>query len=426
MPLVCFGVQSPETPLALLEKLTLMREEMLADLPMLSALLGADEMMGLVTCNRVEWYAQLPSGDVNRKRAVECLCIASPRISPNEVEPYMRLLIGADAEQHLFRTAAGLNSMVVGEHEILGQVRRALDLAAEAETLGTELAKVVEHAVEAGRVVRRRTDISTGKLSIPALAVEQALEHLGKLYDRRLLVIGAGQMARLAAELFLERGVGPVLIAARDHQRALPLLGDCHAAFLKLDRLGYGFEWAEIIVVAISGHDPLLPVGRIRRPILRRKGRPLLVIDLSMPHMVDPEIGQLDGVSLINIQSLEGVACENRRRREADIAAAEEIIAEEHAVYTKSRAHEELERLVSAVRQRFDETRQSVLERATTGSASDNGLRMFSESLSRALLHDLTRGLRRLDLETDQGRSDFEAALRLLLPDGTPTPTGRE
>jgi glutamyl-tRNA reductase len=283
----------------------------------------------LSTCNRTELYAIAAACD-----AVEVLrgaLAARGGLTPEAVAAAGFAYCGAPALEHLFRVAAGLDSMVAGEPEIQHQVRRAATLAADEGTLAPDLDKVFRHAVAAGRRVRRQTGIGRGAVSTASVCVALARRALGELRGCRALVVGAGAMASSAARALRRHNVGDLVVANRTPAAGRRLAEGLGGRGVSLAGLAAELARADLVVACTGAPAPVLRRQDAARAVRVRRGRPLVCIDLAMPRDIEPAVAMLDGVVLLDADDLRRTADANRAERALEARRGEAIITAEVA-----------------------------------------------------------------------------------------------
>jgi glutamyl-tRNA reductase len=283
----------------------------------------------LSTCNRTEVYA-IAAGP-GALKALRGALAGRGRLAPEAVAAARYTHTGEQAAAHLFRVAAGLDSMVVGEPEIQHQVRRAPALAAEEGPLGPQLAAVFRHALAAGRRARRETGIGRGAVSSASVCVALAQRALGDLCGRRVLVLGAGAMAESAARALMRHGAGGLVVANRTPAAARRLAEGLGGRGVGLAGLAEQVANADLVVACTGAPAPVLALADLARAVRMRRSRPLVCIDLAVPHDIDPAAARLDGVVLLDLDDLRLVADANRAGRALEARRAEAIVAAEVA-----------------------------------------------------------------------------------------------
>ena len=328
-PLVAVGLSHRTAPVALRERAALSEPAARALLTELRSNPGVSAAAVLSTCNRTELYAVAGRVGVDVEPLRAALA-AHGRLGPEEFAEAGFAYTGPDALGHLFRVAAGLDSLVVGETEIQHQVRRAAALAAAEGTLGV-LAEAFRDAVATGRRVRRETGIGRGPVSTASVCVELARRALGGLNGRRALVLGAGAMASSAARALDRNGTAGIVVANRTATRARRLAADLGGRGTGLATLGPELVAADLVVACTGAPTPVLHRAAVARAVRLREGRPLVIVDLALPRDVDPAVASLDGVVLLDIDDLRLTAAANRADRALEALRGEAIVAREVA-----------------------------------------------------------------------------------------------
>lgn len=381
---VVVGLSYRSASVAVRERLTPRQDEMSGVLTRLHE--EASEVALIVTCNRIEVCAILPS-DADPRGLASAL--AEMRgVDPEETRRHVYVHEDQDAVRHLFYVAAGLDSMVLGESEVLGQVARAQRAARESGTLGAGLDRLFSHAVRVGRRARSETGISRHSVSVSSVAVRLALETFGALDDRNVLVVGAGEAARLACRALKSAGAGELVIVNRTMSHAQALADEVGAKTLPFDALEDALGSADIVVAASSGSGFLIGPSA-----LDHRANPLLVLDVAVPRDVDPAVRDIPGVILHDIDDLQTACAEGWRERAEEVALVEAIVAQEVLRFMVWWEQREATPVISALYQEAEALRRRELDKALRllGSLSPEERRRvedFSRSLVTKLLHD--------------------------------------
>ena len=318
--------------------------------------------------------------------------------------------VGADAARHLFRVAAGLDSMALGESEVLGQVRQALRLAREAGSTRTVLHRLFEWAVAAGKRFRAETEIGRHPLSIPAIAFDLAGKVFEDLSARTILVLGAGETGQLFARHAVEAGVGDLRIANRTSARAEETARRIGGRAVSWESVASELTVADLVVGTTSSPVPVIRRAEVEEAMRQRRGKPIFFLDLAVPRDIDAEVAEVYNVFLHGLNDLEVVAAENRTRRAREVPRAEAIVDEELGRFLVWHGNLSVVPTVADLRRRLDEVRDAELARAP--AAEHERLRAFADGLAARLLHE---PMRRLKAETDQGKKfDRVEAIRHL------------
>lgn len=316
---------------------------------------------------------------------------------------------GPEAARHLFRVAAGLDSMILGEAEIQGQVKRAYELALVEGATGPILNRLFRGALTAGKRVRGETGIGEGGISVPSAAVELATRTFGDLADRRVLLIGAGETAELTARALAARGVAAVFVANRRYDRAIGLAQRFGGEAVRIDDLPMQLESADIVVSSTNSPHHIVERDELEVVAQARGGRQLLLVDLAVPRDVDPACREVAGVVVRDVDDVQSIADRNASGREAEARRAERIVSAELARFEDWLASLEVLPTVASLRERADEIVRRVLaENEDRFSALEDGDRERIEAMARAIasriLHEPTLRLKRSAEEPDAYR----------------------
>ena len=358
------------------------------------------EAVAISTCNRTELY--LVVGDpVEAEGTALSMLSSHAGIRPTGLASAIYSHRNCDAARHLYRVTSGLESMVVGEAEIQGQVKRAYDAALNKETVGPLTNRLFTAALATGKRVRSETAIGERQLSLPAVAVALAREQLGPLTGRQVVIIGTGETSELTARALADSGGRMLFVASRRRDRAIALAGRYGGTSVSFDELPQALESADIVVSATASPHALIEARELTQVMGDRGGRPVLLIDLAVPRDIDPACGDIDGVSLYDIDDLQAVIARNRRVRQAEARKAEGIIEEEIQHFATWLGSLEVLPTIAALRARATEIAEQVL-RENDGkweAASERDLERV-DAMARAivnrLLHDPTARMREL------------------------------
>ena len=323
MSIIVVGLSHKTAPVDVREKLSFPEATVPEALKALKDYEGIKESLILSTCNRVELYA---SGLCTLRALEGFRSILSERAG---FEAPLYHHDTPQAVRHLFRVASGLDSMVIGETEILGQVKRAYALASEAGSATRSLHKLFQHAFRVAKRVRTETQITSGPTSIGSVAVELAGKIFGSLEERRVMILGAGEISERTARSLQSRGVRSVIVSNRTYERASALAAEIGGMALHFDHWEKAVADVDILISSTNAPHALLTTEKLAPVLKLRRGRPLFVIDLAVPRDADPAINELDGVFLYDIDSLEQIAAQSLDIRKQEVIRCESLI-EEH------------------------------------------------------------------------------------------------
>ena len=344
----------------------------------------------LSTCNRSEVYAQVASTE-DGIDAVLGFMRAYHGIDRQELTPYLYMYEQEEAVSHLFRVACSLDSMILGESQILGQVRRAFGVAGRHDMCNGSLSRLFNQALRVGKRARADTSIGRNALSVSNAAVQLARRVFPEFNDRRVLVLGLGDAGKLAALTLASAGATNILVVNRTYQRAVDTAAELGGTPVPFDRLADALDSADI-VVASTGSSGFILTPEMPSLAGRDTARPLFIIDIAVPRDVDPAVGQLPAVHLHDIDDLEAVSGTNRREREHEAAKVEDIVADEAPRFMQWLASRQSVPTVAALRERAETIRAKELARLVRRlpNLSDEErapLEAFSRALVNKLLH---------------------------------------
>ncbi|MEK6440609.1 glutamyl-tRNA reductase [Pseudonocardia sp. T1-2H] len=333
MTIVNIGLSHRIAPAEVLEKLVVPSTQLRDVVARLHAVPAIDEVLVLSTCNRIEVYAGTQGPVEQVTRAVADLAAARGRIPVDEILRIARVRVGASAVEHLFSVACGLDSMAVGEDQIVAQIKAAARAAAEAGAIGPVVTGLIDAALRASKRARTETTISTAGISLARAGIELAHAHLGGLAARRAVVLGTGAVGRLAARLLREGGVGELSVASRSEAGAAGAAAAVHATALRAVDVPAVLADSDLLVTATGCAVPVVLAEQVRASRERAAGRPLFVLDLGMPPDVEPAVGRLSGVTLVDIDALGRHLAE--REVPDEIPRVRAIVAAEVASYVE-------------------------------------------------------------------------------------------
>src|ERR1700726_2184849 len=413
--LLALGVSHKTAPVALRERLAFGEERAGEFAAQAVATPAVREAVVISTCNRTEIY--LVVGDaVRAESAVLGLLAGRAAIRPTELAEAIYSPRNCDAARQLYRVTAGLESMIVGEAEIQGQVRRAHESAMAAGSTGPLSNRLFAAALTAGKRVRSETEIGSSRVSVPSVAVDLALSVLGDLEKRHVVVLGAGETSELTARALAEQGAGTIFVANRHADRALSLAQRFGGSVVGLDKLPDQLLHADIVLSSTSSPHPIVGREELELVMAERRGRPLLLIDIAVPRDVEPECGELEGVTVYDIDDLQAVVARNLNTRAEELPRALEIVEEEIHRFARWLGQADALPTVSALRAHGTALVDQVLaeNEGRWESASPRDLARI-EAIARAvmsrLLHEPTIRLR--SLGEDRGHASIEVVREL-------------
>jgi glutamyl-tRNA reductase len=424
MEILMLGTSHRDADLATRERLAFSPEEAVDLMRAVAGGAAVREAAALCTCNRTELYAvvdDVVAGAARLREAVRRLRPDDP-LAPGET---LAPKVGAEAAAHLHRVAAGLDSLVIGEKQVLGQVKQAWCDARGADALGSVLDKLFASAVHAGKRARTETEIDAGAVSVASAAVALAGKVCGDLEGRDLVVVGAGETARLAAVHFAERRPSRLWILNRTAERAAALAADVGAEAGALESLPEVLVDADVVALATRAPHAVLPAGTVAAAVRRRPHRPLVLLDLAVPRDVEPEAGALENVFLYPVDALQGLVDQSLARRRREVPRAEAIALEECGRFLAWWRALGTTPVVRELREHFERVRAEEMARSRRLFSPEEQERFdrLTQSLVNKLLHLPTTRLKSFDPASREGARRLDA-VRELFALGAPPGAG--
>ncbi|CCG08303.1 glutamyl-tRNA reductase [Pararhodospirillum photometricum] len=400
------GVNQKVTPLALRDRLSLDDPSVLTLLTRLRQR-GLTDVMALSTCDRVEICAHSTEPAVVRQIVLEELCAAGG-LCPECLEGHLLDVRGASAVSHLFRVAASLESQVIGEPHVLGQVKAAHRLARDAGIAGSALEALLQAAYTTAKRARAETPLAEGPVSLAAAAVQVARDLHGDLGSCRLLLLGTQEMGELIAEQLLAAGVGRLVVCSPRRLRAQAVAERLGGLVATHDRLMDLLVEADIVVAGMGGSAHALSEEAVRLSLRRRRNRPIFLVDVAVPATIEPAVERLEAAFLYDLADLEGVAERGRANRDEAARAASLLVDEAVRVFVRHRAERRAVPAIMALRALFDVERRRALDEAPDDAEKATRL------LVGRLLHAPSAALRAMAAESEDAKDQAEAMLRRL------------
>lgn len=388
--LIIVGLNHRTAPVAIRESVHVSSDGLEDAISSLRAVPGVEGASLLSTCNRVEAIVSATSEDVT-VAIVEWLC-GRAGVSRDELEKHLYVLHHDEAVEHLFRVASGLDSMIVGEPQIGGQVRCAFQAARKLASFDPLLRQVFEQTLRVAKKVRSETGIGLHAVSIPYAAVELAKKIFGDLTDLRVLLIGAGSMGELTAEHLHKQRVKQVIVANRSYDNAVTLARRFGGEAVQFDGLEQHLGECDIVIASTSAPHFVIDRDHVKRAVHQRRTRSLFLIDLSVPRNIDPEVATIDRTYLYNVDDLRGVADANAELRQAEARDADGIIAAEALAFRKRLlAHDAVPTIVE-LQKRVEEIRAGELEKCLRKMgpitiAQREAMEMLTLQMTNKILH---------------------------------------
>jgi glutamyl-tRNA reductase len=428
--IVVVGLSHKTAPVEVREKFATSADVLPAVLARLASRPELREVMFLSTCNRVEVFASaaLPDEtDAAAKAVRDVMCDHARVEDPETVAPYFYDRTGPEATRHIFRVAASLDSMVLGEPQILGQVKDAFDAATAAGTLGNYLGRCIHRAFSVAKRVRTETQIGAGSVSISSVAVDLAKRIFGDLTDHTVLLLGAGEMAEAAAKS-LGKGARHIRVCNRSFERAAALAGSIGGDAVQWDALGDELTRADVVVASTASRTHVVTHDLVKRAMKLRKGKTLFFVDIAVPRNVEPSVHEIDNVYVYNVDDLEQQVAEAMKSRKTEADAAEKIVAHEVADFEAWTRGQSVAPTIIRLRARTRAVLLGELDRTLGGrlrhlpEGDRAALHQMMESIANKLLHAPTTRLRESGA-TEEGLDVVRTLQRLFdLPDVSPDP----
>jgi len=408
MELLVIGLNHKTAPIEIRERLAFQEGEIEKALSQAKSLPSLMEGMILSTCNRVEIYA---AARETEKAILDLKKFLSyyHSVSLKEFEGNLYSFVGEDAVKHVFRVASSLDSMVVGEPQILGQIKSAYNLAAESKASGLILHRLLHRAFHVAKRVRTETKIGNSAVSVSFVAVELAKKIFGTLEKKSVLLIGAGEMCELAAKHLVSGGIEKVLVTNRTYERAVDLAQEFKGEPIPFEEMVQGLKRVDIVISATDSPQYLLRHEQVAKVIKDRKQKPIFFIDIADPRDIEPKVGDIENVYLYNIDDLQKVANDNIQDREKEAKKAEAIVQDEVVKFVSWYQSLEVTPTIVALRKKFEEIRSKELEKMLSlhPHLSENE-RQSLEALTSAIINKiLHEPLTRLKQKDEEAMADF-------------------
>lgn len=424
MSLLLFGLNHKTAPVELREQLAFTEEACLQSLRKLID--GANLREGLIvsTCNRVEILVESDSSEAETSAKLADFLSQTKQISVRNFAKHFYKFSNAEAVRHLFRVASSLDSMVIGETQILGQVRKSYEIASNAGTVGRNLHKLLHHAFHAAKRVRTETAIGNNAVSISFMAVELGRKIFDSLKNKTVLLIGAGEMSELAAKHLVQHGVSKVLVANRTRQKAVEMATEFNGEAVDFEKLNEHLAKADIVICSTGAENFLITPEAVKKSLEVRRNRPTIFIDISVPRNISPKVGEIPNVFLFDIDDLESVIESNIRERELEAKRAELIIESEVLQFEQSLRALDIGQTLGVIRQKMQETARAEFEknRAKLGNLTpeqEKAVEHLLISTANKISAPILYGLRH---SSENNSSDFAQTLCELLEIGKESP----
>ena len=413
MPLIALGINHRTAPVDIRERVVFPAERLPEALRALASLPTVQEAAILSTCNRTELYCGLEGEDDSA--LIGWLCNYH-HLRPDDLKPYLYIYPDEAAVRHMFRVAAGLDSMVLGEPQILGQMKTAYQSAIDAGTLNTQLGKLFQHTFTVAKQIRTDTAIGASPVSVAFAAVSLARQIFGDLSKQTALLIGAGETIELAARHLADHKLGRMIVANRTVERAHTLAAEFNGYAIALSEMPVHLAEADIVISSTASQLPILGKGTVERALKKRKHRPIFMVDIAVPRDIEAEVAQLDDIYLYTVDDLQEVIQENLKSRQEAAMQAEEIIDVQCTHFTGWLRSLDAVSTIRDFRTQADATRDDVLDKArqllVQGKDAEQVMQFLAHTLTNKLIHTPSANLRQAGFD---GRADLIQAARELL-----------
>ncbi|HEY6084443.1 MAG TPA: glutamyl-tRNA reductase [Nitrospira sp.] len=363
MHVVVVGLSHKTAPVEIREKLAISESRLGEALARLCSYSGVREGMLLSTCNRVEVYAVVDELEPGYGRIQEFLADAHMSLSSEQLTPHLYWQTGDRAISHLFRVASSLDSMIVGESQILGQIKDAFEAALSHKATGLILNKVVKKAISIAKRVRTDTKIAEMAVSVSSAAVELARKIFSDLSEKTVLLVGAGEMAKLAARHFIANGVRHVRITTRNPQHAMELADRFAGTAVAFDQFREDMASADIVLVSTGSSHYLVNAEDVQRAVKQRMNRPMFLIDIAVPRNIDPTVRHVDNAFLFDIDDLKFRVEQNRGERLQEAEKAERMVQDEVGVVRQWLRSLEVTPTIIALKTRAEDIKRTEVEK---------------------------------------------------------------
>lgn len=417
MPLLTIGISHHTAPLETREKIAIARDDNADRVRELCALPGIEEAVIVSTCNRTEIYTIGPKQSSERVRD---WLQATGQLSEAEMAAHCYVREREHAVRHLFRVAGGLESLVLGESQIVGQLKESWQLAREAGGVGKVMDRLFQHAFGTGKRIRSKTGIGEHPVSVAYTTVLLAKQIFGDLASKTVILVGAGEMIELCGRHLHDKGVSSLIIANRSADRAAELAKEYGAHSMALADLPDTLHEADILISSTASQEPVIHAESVKRALQQRRNKPMFLVDIAVPRDIQPETGELDNVYLYTIDDLQQVVDKNLSRRNLAAEAANDDVVESVEEFMRwlnsARAAVYLKNLHRHARMNSEELTAKALRKIEAGNDPEQVVTQLANTLAKRILHLPSTRLRQAAEEQDYEL--LRVANRLFEPEG--------
>ncbi len=411
MPLQILGLNHNTAPVEIREQVVFSGDGIARALTSISALSGVDEAVLLSTCNRTEFFVM---ADEAGSRKLREWLHDEHNLDPSFGETLFALDDDA-AIRHIFRVACGLDSMILGEPQILGQLKDAFRIAQKASTLGPHLDRLMQHTFAVAKKIRTDTEIGVSPVSVASAAVNLANQFFSGFSKHTALLVGAGTTVELLAKHLSSRDIGRLFVANRDVDRARRLAGQFGGFALPLSEIAGTLPEADILISSTASPNPVVRLDDMRAAVKARKRKPIFAVDIAVPRDIDDGVGDLEDVYLYTIDDLDRVIQQGQGQREAAAVEADKLLDDEIRRYLSIERSKQAVPIIAALREQGEAVRDEVnaqaQRRIARGESADDAIEYATAALMKKLLHNPSVALRRAGEESDERLIDAARAL---------------
>jgi glutamyl-tRNA reductase len=402
MPLFTIGISHHTAPIEIREKVAISRAEYATRISDLCALPNVEEAVILGTCNRTEIYCLSSS---NGREAVLDWLHSSNGLPSGQLDEHIYLHEGEDVARHLVRVASGLDSLVLGETQILGQLKEAWQYAHEAGSLGKVLDRLFQHTFAAAKNIRTQSGISEHPVSVAYTAVVLARQIFGTLKSQTVVLVGAGEMVQLCGRYLYDHGISNLLILNRSLEKAEELAAQLDGTAMTLERLGEALPRADILISSTASPRPVITQKDVKAALRKRRHRPMFLVDIAVPRDIDPAVSKLNDAYLYTIDDLQKVVDENMEQRSVAAQAAAADVDEAVSSFMRWLFGIRANRTLKRIREQSHDFEQDLTERALrrleAGQDPAGVLQQMANTLTNKILHLPSKRLREAAEEQD-------------------------
>ncbi|MCH8530778.1 MAG: glutamyl-tRNA reductase [Saccharospirillum sp.] len=414
MSLLAIGINHNTAPVHIREKVSFAPDTMPESLSAVLALPGIDETVILSTCNRSEIYLSVEHAQLSSEAVMQWLADYH-HLDLSSLRDALYVHADRDAVEHLGRVAAGLDSMVLGEPQILGQLKSAFAVAQQFDSVGRQLNHLFQHSFRVAKAVRTQTAIGENAVSVAFAAVTLSTRIFDRLDQCRALLVGAGETIDLVARHLVDRGVKDLVVANRTLTRAQELAANFGARAVLLSDIPDELPGADIVISSTASQLPIIGKGLIERALKKRRHKPMFMVDIAVPRDIESEVGDLDDVYLYTVDDLRSVIEANMKSRQQAAVEASEIIARSTDAFTQSLLERQAVDTIRQLRSRAEQLKALELEKAqralAQGADPQRVLEQLSRGLTNKLLHAPTVALRKAHAEGEAEASVWASRL---------------